>query len=122
MVLDCEAIDVIEERGGFLIVARSEDPGDRSLPPSSKGAIMIDVHLGGTLCRVTGPDTTDMTTVINTDAKLFGVPTFLINFITRKIMWHDFRAFQKKAHIFQADGLPPQYAERLELHRERVYD
>jgi len=85
MVLDCEAIDVIEERGGFLIVARSEDPGDRSLPPSSKGAIMIDVHLGGTLCRVTGPDTTDMTTVINTDAKLFGVPTFLINFITRKI-------------------------------------
>jgi len=122
MVLDCTSIDVIEERGGFLILVRSEDPGDRILPPSSKGAVMIDVHLGGTLCRVTGPDATDMITVVNTDAKISGVPTFLINFITRKMMWHAFRAFQKKARVFQADGLPPQYAERRELHSERVYD
>jgi len=37
-------------------------------------------------------------------------------------MWHTVRAFQKKARVFQADGLPPQYAERRELHSERVYD
>jgi len=122
MVLDCQAVDVIDERGGFLIIVRSEDPEDRILPSSSKHAVMIDIHLGGTLCRVTSPDTTDMSTVINVDTKISLVPSFLINFITRKMIWHAFRAFQKKARAFQSDGLPPQYAERVEQHRERIYD
>jgi len=122
MVLDCQAIDCIDERGGFLIIARTEDPGDRILPPSSKGAVRMDVHFGGTMCRVTSPDTTDMCTIMNVDPKIAGLPKFILNFMTRKMMWHGFRAFQKKAHEFQNDGLPPQYAERIELSRERIYD
>jgi len=122
MVLDCQAIDVINERGGFLILFRTEDPGDRILPSSSKGAVRMDVNFGGAMCRVTGPDTTDMCCVFNADAKLSYVPSFVINFVTRKMLWHAFKLFQKKAHTFQTDGLPPQYAERIEASRERIYD
>lgn len=122
MVIDCQAVDCVDERGGFLIIARSEDPADRILPPSSKGAVMMDVHFGGTICRVTSPNTTDMCTIINVDPKMTGIPKFLLNYMTRKVMWHAYRAFQKRAHIFQIDGLPPQYAERVEKNRERIYD
>jgi len=122
MVIDCQAVDCVDERGGFLIIARSEDPADRILPPSSKGAVMMDVHFGGTMCRVTSPNTTDMCTIINVDPKMTGIPKFLLNYMTRKVMWHAYRAFQKRAHIFQIDGLPPQYAERVEKNRERIYD
>jgi len=122
MVIDCQAVDCVDERGGFLIIARSEDPADRILPPSSKGAVMMDVHFGGTICRVTSPNTTDMCTIVNVDPKIAVIPKFLLNFMTRKMMWHAFRAFQKKAHVFQTYGLPPQYAERVEKNRERIYD
>jgi len=122
MLLDCQAVDVVHERGGFLILFSTELPGDRILPPSSKDAVRMDIHLGGSMCRVTGPDTTDMCTVFNADAKLSYVPSFVINFVTRKMMWYAFKLFQKKMHVFQTDGLPPQYAERIEKNRERIYD
>jgi len=121
-VIECQAIDVTQERNGFLIVVRSEDPGNRTLPPSSKGAIMMDIHLAGLTMNVTGPESMFVCNVINVDLKLTMVPNSLFNFITRTIMWHATRSFQQKAKVFQADGLPHMYEERFQLNRERVYD
>merc|ERR1712176_1366040 len=78
-VLDCQALDATNERGGFMIVVRSEDPGDRTLPPSSNGAVMVDIHLAGLSGTITSPESMDVCNIMNLDLKFKFIPPSLLN-------------------------------------------
>ena len=59
--------------------------------------------------------------VMNMDIRLRFVPVWLINYLTRKIVWFAFDAFRVRAAEWSSRGLPAAYQERLAKHSD-LYD
>ena len=45
-----------------------------------------------------GRDSTSIATIANVDLKMPYTPHWLINFLTRKLAWHGFKAFREKVY------------------------
>lgn len=125
IVFDASAVDIVDERDGFLILIRSEDPsiGKYDLPESSIGAVRAEINLAGAVCRPTGIESHVFSNVMNIDLKMPGyiVPSWLINYLTKKVVWYAFDTFRAKAAEFQNAGLPSEYAERIDIDSTGVY-
>ena len=128
MVFDAMGCDLIEEHGGILVVVRSYDPtldadlyGTCDVPQITCDRVRIDITLAGAFVHGGHGHDCTLANVVNADLKLPVVPTSLVNYLTRKLIWHALKAFRKKAASLSAD-LPAEYEERLRLNKDLVYD
>jgi len=104
MVFDAMGCDVLEAYGGILVVVRSFDAerdsdlyGNVHVPEVTSDRVRIDITLAGVFVQGGPGHDCKLSNVVNVNLKLPVVPVSLINYLTRKMVWHALKAFRKKA-------------------------
>mmetsp|Transcript_162 Transcript_162/g.615 ORF Transcript_162/g.615 Transcript_162/m.615 type:complete len:232 (-) Transcript_162:1621-2316(-) len=134
VVIDAMGVDCLgEPEPGIMIVVRTPEPDawpgvDLDAPSDRRDAgwtVRATVALAGAFVAPGGsaePATSSFVNLVNIDPNLRFLPTWLFNWLNRKLVWYAFDAFRRQVKTLHTDGLSDAYLDRIRDQRDTVYD